>query len=152
MKVHNWKEVIKYFIDEDRDTELWDYISALRGPDDDSGSKIWKKMITCLIRGDCQTAFGIEETKEILTRWDNAKLIMSLYNSFRFTSNHWFNHSIFALQCLVTYYNEMYNIKIHDLLSELILGLNQRERNGTDGVAHIVAIVREIVKEMYEEK
>ena len=50
MKIHKWRNVIEYFFDINRDLDfLWDYVTALRG--DDNECNVWKYMVTCLIRG-----------------------------------------------------------------------------------------------------
>lgn len=48
--MHNWKDVIDWLIAKERCDDLWNYCSALRGPD---GQEFWwKKIMTCLIRGE----------------------------------------------------------------------------------------------------
>ena len=58
MELHSWNEIIKYFSDDSNsEINLWRYVSALRGPDDDSIA--WKKLLTCLLRGQCSNALDI---------------------------------------------------------------------------------------------
>lgn len=147
MKIHNWENVIKFFVENKRETDLWDYVSALRGPD--SGSNYWKEMITCIIRGECKVAFGIDYIMSLLENYNNLELIAFLNESIE-TSHHWFNHSSYALESLSKYYNEvMNNIKMSNLLLQLAYNL---EKRGTDDISNIPITVREIVEKLYKEE
>ena len=150
MKMHNWKDVTKYFMDigEEAETELWDYITGLRGPDNNSDS--WKEIITCIIRGECTTAHGIDITRSFLSLWNNDAIIKFLNQNIESITSHWFNHCIYALGSLSQYYrDEMNNIKMSDLLSRLIHNLENRS---IEDRIDILITVREIVKEFYKEE
>ena len=150
MKIHKWEEIIKFFMSNDeQETELWDYITGLRGPDNDAHT--WKMMITCIIRGQCAEAYGIETTRSFLTHQNDDDIINALNKEEVFLSNHWFNHSIFALDNLAIYYNnKMKNTRINDLLCSLSYNLDNRYI--TSERINIVIIVREIIEELYKEE
>ena len=149
MKIHNWKTIIKYFMKNKQDSELWDYVTSLRGPDNDTNT--WKTIITCMIRGQCTTAYDIEKTRTFLFFKNDNNISDALNKEMIFLSSHWFNHSIFALECLATYYsNEMNDFKTSSLFYELSYALNNRSTKNEK--IKIVRIVREIIEELYKKE
>lgn len=59
--IHRWQRVIKDFqgMEGGGERNLWRYITALRGPDKDDSGDIFKDVVTCLIRGECHEAMGL---------------------------------------------------------------------------------------------
>ena len=149
MIIHDWESVIKYFMDDKKKTILWDYVTGLRGPS--SNAESWKKMITCVIRGECGEAYGIATTRSFLNRWIDNEIIEFLSEEMEVLSNHWFNHSMFALNSLAKYYSyKIYDSKISNLLCEL--SYNLEERFVESHRMKIITIVREIIEELYKEE
>ena len=57
MKIHTWKEVIRYFLEENDNRNLWNYVTALRSGD--TVHDTWKFLITCIIRGEDLDGMGM---------------------------------------------------------------------------------------------
>lgn len=150
MKKHTWKDVMKYFAEHEQIGELWDYVTSLRGPDYSSYS--WKMVITCIIRGECKTAYGIDTAKSFLDSWENKDITQNLRSEdSKSDSTHWFSHSIYAVECLSKYYsNAMDNLVVADLFSKLAVALDERE---IDERVNIVPIItRKIIEELYKDE
>lgn len=109
MEIHNWADVIKFCQEKRGEIYLWNYITALRSCD--GASDNWKALITCLIRGECNIAWNITETRNYIkriVRGDTEKHIRGLYEST--ITTHYRNHSMEGFMVLSEYYEDIDSI------------------------------------------
>lgn len=146
MKIHDWKEVIEYFSRAGYEEELWDYATALRSCDGKEFESAWKMLITCLIRGKCESAFDITNTFWEMRFHYNEDISKKLNNCDM--PSHWVGHSIAGLNSLSIYYRNALNNKvISSLLSKLkfdLLGINKN-------IEDIPITVEKIINLLYED-
>ena len=144
MKIHNWEEVIEYFLKTKDEEHLWDYVTALRSCDECS-NYMWKYMITSLIRGDGTMSSNINDTKMILNTQTD-EVIHNRLNRGKFSS-HWRIHSIYGFVSLAFYYeNALNSKKISDLIIKLKCDLDGINGN----IEHIPFRVRKIINILFE--
>lgn len=146
MKIHSWKEVIRYFLNHDDDRLLWDYATALRSGD--GVPDTWKFMITCLIRGEDVKGFGwdIATAKDFLKCHSDDYIERKMNASYLTVPSHFFIHSHIGLYSLAVYYKEaLNNDKICDLLLIFKSKLISNDFSGTCSLAR--KIIEELLKD-----
>jgi len=105
--MHEWTEVVDLFRLRGETLCLWDYLTALRGPDvdpDNEESRIFKALTTCVVRGKCGEAWGITITEAILKIYPRGVILKALSKLYAREFEHFRVHFLNGLQALATYY------------------------------------------------
>ena len=146
MELHSWNEIIKYFSDNaESQTILWDYVTALRGPDIDNPD--WKLMLTCLLRGQCSDALDITDTFSYVRNESFTVINKQLTATLEQLPIHYLFHTVNGFRALSEYYyKEMGNAQLAELFLELSLQLSKQN------LFNIVFLVEEIVDIMHDGK
>ena len=146
MEPHSWNKIIKYFNDSsDFEINLWRYVTALRGPDDDS--IVWKKILTCLLRGQCSNALNITDTFAYFKGENFEKIHTELNNTFEKIPLHYLYHTADGFEALSDYYYvEMKNKQLGRLFSRLSQQIRHYD------TLQIARIVKTIVGIMHDGK
>lgn len=145
MKIHTWKEVIRYFLEQDDNRHLWDYVSALRSGD--GVHDTWKFLITSLIRGKDLDGMGwdIDTTKDFFKTYDDVYIQNRLDMTRETIPWHYFIHSRMGLSSLATYYKDVRDdIVIYNLLLRLESKLSNNDFEG------LSSLVRQILNILYK--
>ena len=145
MKVHSWKEIIRYFLEQNDYRNLWDYVTALRGGD--GIHDIWKSLITCIIRGKDLNKMGwdVTTTKDLLKCYDNKYIIHKLNVTFGTIPSHFIIHGQMGLSSLAVYYRDAMNNR--DMFRLLLTFESKLAENDLEGIP---SLVRQILKTLYK--
>jgi hypothetical protein len=110
-----WSETptrrIIWEIMQDNDADLWDYVTALRGPDTEEGEKKWllKTMFTCYIRGKHKRVDDVRDFIDCVSTFSSfPSLLVNLAEEG--VNYHYLTHILSALNALRRFH-------IGDLLS-----------------------------------
>ena len=144
MKIHNWKEVIEYFLETKNDEYLWNYVTALRSGDD--VHDMWKLMVTSLIRGEGlnDMAWGVSWTKDCLRNYDDEYIKRKLTNPSMKLPSHYVSHIQRGLESLAVYYRDVIkNYIIYSLLKLLSEEMVMNRKEIPKNVRHIINILYE---------
>lgn len=145
MKIHSWKEIIKYFLEQDDTRHLWDYVTALRSGD--GVHDAWKFLITCLIRGKDLDGMGwdIDIAKDFFKTYDDAYIQHKLNITREMIPWHFLIHSRMGLSGLATYYKDVRDDKV---IYNLLLRLESKiSNNDFEGLS---SLVRQILDILYK--
>ena len=103
MKPFNWREIIEKLQDKGDPQLLWDYITALRGPD--NMNYYLKTLFTVIVRGteDGYCGLGIEEVRATLLNSSDKEIIKEIGDIDKLKDRdigHWFNHLRYGVKAL----------------------------------------------------
>ena len=101
---YNWKQVIQKIQErENSDYSLWEYVTALRGPD--NLSYPLKILFNTIVRGKSMpsSGFGVEELESFLSL-NSDEMIMEAVDVKKLKNvEHWFTHILYGIKVLVDF-------------------------------------------------
>lgn len=144
MEIHSWKEVIRYFLEQNDTRHLWDYVTALRSGD--GVHDTWKFLITCLIRGKDLDGMGwdIDTSKDFFNTYGDDYIQDKLNITRVMVSWHYFIHSRMGLSSLAAYYKDVKNDKV---IYNLLLRLESKISN--NDFEDLSSLIRQILNILY---
>jgi len=144
--MRDWMDVVKYFVECGCDVEIYDFVTALRGIDTEFPTPffdvdvlkdpeypdirtIFKLLTTAVLRGTTMYAYGIQDTIRLLQSIDTEKKIKELEDILRFGFSlcpHFYKHFLHALYALESYYRQIGESPLADIVSKMILALENK--------------------------
>ena len=109
-RVHTWRKVIEVL----NYSCLWDYITALRGPDASNCDTV-KTMFTGFIRGKYTYGIGIKDT--VVHAVDS--YVESLAKELEFVGCHYVKHVLYGMKALRVYYEKVGNMVAASLIEDM---------------------------------